>query len=105
MDGLKRTCQLLRNRVEDDALSLLQEFAPWVMKKAPEEGLCNYTFRRSENVICYGLPYSEHSSFEELREFLRRVHYRDVSFVAESGKGDLFERSEKQRTIGAYLKG
>ena len=56
-------------------------------------------------MICYGLPYSEHSSFEELREFLRRVHYRDVSFVAESGKGDLFERSAKQRTIGAYLKG
>ena len=74
-------------------------------KKAPEEGLCNYTFRRSDNVICYGLAYSEHSSFEELREFLRRVHYRDVSFVAESGKGDLFERSGKQRTIGAFLKG
>ena len=43
MDGLKRTCQLLRNRVEDDALSLLQEFAPWVMKKAPEEGLKLFT--------------------------------------------------------------
>lgn len=43
VDGLKRTCQLLRNRVEDDALSLLQEFAPWVMKKAPEEGLKLFT--------------------------------------------------------------
>ena len=43
VDGLKRTCQLLRSRVEDDTLSLLQEFAPWVMRKAPEEGLKLFT--------------------------------------------------------------
>ena len=60
-------------------------------RKPPEEaGVCNYQFSRSGNVICYGLPYSEHSSFEELREFLKRVHYREYRFVAESGPGDLF---------------
>lgn len=75
-------------------------------RKPPEEaGLCNYQFSRSGNVICYGLPYSEHSSFVELREFLKRVHFRTYRFVAESGAGDLFgSEGGRQGLMDAFFR-
>lgn len=61
-------------------------------KKKPEDpSLCAYSFRRSGNRITYGLPYrfgaergidcSEHSSCEELEDFLERLNYKEIEFI------------------------
>ena len=61
------------------------------MKKPEHPERCAYSFRKSENRISYGLPYrlgleggfesSEHSSCDELDEFLERLNYKEIEFI------------------------
>ena len=50
VDGLRRSCRLLRSLAGEDALELLQEFAPWVLRAAPEEGLKLFTLGEASTV-------------------------------------------------------
>ena len=45
--------------------------------------MCNYTFGKKENIIIHGYPYSEHSSFSEVKAFLDRLNFDEVEFVVE----------------------
>ena len=50
VDGLRRSCRLLRSLAGEDALELLREFAPWVLRAAPEEGLKLFTLGEASTV-------------------------------------------------------
>ena len=50
VDGLRRSCRLLRSLAGEDALELLQEFAPWELRAAPEEGLKLFTLGEASTV-------------------------------------------------------
>lgn len=75
VDGLRRSCRLLRSRAGEDALQLLQEFAPWVLRCAPEEGLKLFTLGEVSTVPIAAFVLELLQSLEEPQRSEFRAKY------------------------------
>ena len=103
VDGLRRSCRLLRSLAGEDALELLQEFAPWVLRAAPEEGLKLFTLGEASTVpiapfvleLLQGLAEPQRSEF--------RARY--VQYLVVMHRGMLFDWRIDEQSFDPVTRG